>query len=667
VLTTKIRPSETSYRLSDLIDLHGLINRVEVVSSSLFSRVRGELRDGATLIYDQFPGADDAACAFVRIPVKGPGVVWFVVEGAYEVTSCAAGGWLLEARRKGERSYWFPQPPALRAFDAHGRIVREEAPRIADFRASDGDLAVSITTAPGLALDLTFWSIPSQGVGLCEELKQLSNLERTRVFLWSSQAAYQSPASLYRYLINGSVYQDALAWPRKWRFCCELDAYELFNWLTGLERSTRKSLYNLLRRQVLLSVVSRQSADGGWYHGEWTDMNESHYRFHNGALLLLENALHEWSDGFLWTALRRGVEFVAAKADKTDLGLWFLHDSLEASAELLDEMHRQTGAIAKGHGAWRPSRMLGKSLTNKLILNSHLDTTIVLDRYRELSGDQRFVGHVDSARAATRALLARKPADLIYRAIYGMVRLTLLPEAEARRLPLPVRAFKRLTSLYLIPNLYRLKRLAPRIVMPGGFVDRHLSMLHFDAKYHAVNMMDLVRHLRRFPNDGVDEVLDGAIEFVMGNRRRTLRWWGEAKPRQFAIVVFAEAMFQLCLLRPSPAHRSHLAESLLLIDDLGLGVPPSLLGGNAEATPLQSRVACPTPASRRLLVANLSRDGHPEILLINPSSEAIELAWDAVPPNDLVWINEDAGVVIGGHTPECVPPRSWLLGRQESA
>ena len=63
--------------------------------------------------------------------------------------------------------------------------------------------------------------------------------------------------------------------------------------LSGLELATGKLIYTLLKRQLLFSVIARQSEDGGWYHGEWTDLMESHYRFHNGAMLLLEAALKE--------------------------------------------------------------------------------------------------------------------------------------------------------------------------------------------------------------------------------------------------------------------------------------------------------------------------------------------------------------------------------------
>jgi len=659
-------PGEAVYNLRELADFAGASSRRELISSDLFSRARAELPGGATLLRDEFPSADGASCVFVRIPTRQAGTVRFVVDGSCAISACAAGGWLLEARQEGEYSYWVPQPPALRGFDSHGRIVREEPARITGFQASDDELSVSVGISPGLELCFAFWSIgPAMG-RLCAELKQLSALEQTKAFLWSSQSTYQSPAGLYQHLIDGRVYQNALAWPRKWRFCCDLDGYELFVWLTGLERATRKTLYSLLRRQLALSTVARQSADGGWYHGEWTDMNECHYRFHNGALLLLENAADEWRDDAVSTALRRGVEFVVSHTDRTDLGLWFLHDSLEESTEALDAMHAQTGALAKGFGAWKPSRMLGKSPTNKMILNTHLDTTITVDRYREQSGDTRFTGQVDSARSATRSLLRLRPAETLYRAVYRAVGMTLLPADEARQLPVPLRAMKRLVWMYLTPNLYRLKRLYPRIVMPGGFVDRHLAPLHFDAKYHAVNIMDLVRHLLRFPEDHLDDVVDEAIRFVVRDGYRILRWWAEAKPRQFAIVVFAEALYQLCLMRPKAAYRSDLAATLLLIEDLGLGMPPSLLGGNAELIPPQSQAPCPRPADRRLRVVNLNREGHKEMLVVNPAAEAIEVVWEGGIAADVVWTEGQGGGLRDESPCLSVPPRGWLWGRPAS-
>lgn len=635
----------------------------EVVHASpLFSRSRASLPDGSQLLLDEFPGAHRARCLFLNLAPADAAVITFEVSGAHRIVSCEAGGWLIESLDDTSTSYWIPRLPVFRTFDAQQRILAEEPATITGFSASDSKLEVSFHAPAGLHLTWPVWHVPTTARAMFGELSRRLSVERMRAYLWSSQSSVGSPADLYLHLVDGRVYQNARAWPRKWKFCCDLDAFEIFVWLTGLERATGKAIYGLLRKQVLLSVLLRQSADGGWYHGEWTNQNESHYRFHTGALLLLENALDEWDDDTVRGSLAKGAAFAASRADKTDLGLWFLHDSLEESASALDDMHRQTGAIVSNFGAWKPSRMLGNSPTNKLILNTHVDTTVALDRFARLSGDEEVAKKVDSARTATRSLLALRPAEPLYRLVYRAVRLTLLPAALGSKLPLPVRAFKRLVWMYLLPNLYRLKRLSPRIVMPGGYIDRHLAPLHFDAKYHAVNVMDLVRLWRRFPDEPLRSVIDGGIAFVMGDEQSTLRWWSEGKPRQFSIVVFGEALYHLCMLRPDPVYRKHLAEVLLLVDDLGLGLPPSVLGGNAEITPAARQRACPSPADPRLLAVNLCEVGRTEILVVNPSDEPVELAWEGTAPESISWTSSDDQTVTGQPEPPLIPRRGWLVG-----
>jgi hypothetical protein len=649
------------YQASDFFRFSESLRSEPIIRSSLFSRIRVDLPD-ATLLRDDFSGGGGPCCLFIRLSPTDSRVVHFILEGAQKLVSSASGGWLLESSEENEPSYWIPQPPRLRTFDGEERILLEEPASVVGFSASAGKLAVAIRTPEGFHLDWVVWRLPAGIPDLCSELSNLFSVERQRTYLWSSQTVYQSPADLYLHLINGNVYQNARAWPRKWKFCCELDAYELYVWLSGLELATGKHLYNLLRRQILFSVIARQSGSGAWKHGEWTDLNECHYRFHNGALLLLENACDEWTDGLVRESLAKGTEFIASRRDETALGLWFLHDSLEDSAEAMDAMYRQTGSIVPGFGAWKPSRILGKSPTNKMILNTHVDTTITLDRYREATGDTQYQALVASARMATQSLLALRPAEIPYRAVYWAVGLTLLPVAQARQLPLPVRALKRMSWMYLVPRLYLLKRLFPRLVMPSGFIDRHLSPPHFDAKYHAVNVMDLVRYWRRFPEEDLHSIIERAIQFVLGNDKSVLRWWVEEKPRQFAIVVFTDALYQLCMLRPDRIYRRYLAEAMLLIEDLGLGLPPSLLGGNVEVLRRRQQVRCPSPKEPRLRVANLGSAGRAELLVVNPEAVELPLAWELSGAFPVEWTLPDGASVSTNGTHVRVPPRGWLWG-----
>lgn len=653
---------------ADTLHLHTLVDvgawdRVEpVFKGGMGARVRLSSENGIVVQRDEFSDMPGLICAFVRLSADTPKPVRFVADGRFCIIACAAGGWLLESADPQCDSWWLPRQPVARTFDGHGRVLLEQETELLMFGAGAEAVAVSFVVPAGFSLTAAIWRIAPNARAVCKELQTLLGIEHTRSYLWSSRATIGTPGELYAHLIDGRVYQSARAYPRNWKFCSDLDAYEIFLRFAGLERATGKRLYGLLRRQLVLSTLARQSADGGWYHGEWSDMHECHLRFMAGALMLLESALDEWPDETVRAALARGIAFAAGQTDRTEIGLWLLHDSLEHSAAAMDEMHRQNRSLVKQFGAWRPSRLLGKSSTNKMILNTHVDMLVVLQRYRQLTGDPSYDETIASALAATRALLALRPKPWLYGVVGHALKLTMLPSDDAKRLPLPLRVLRRLAARHLLPNLWRLKHRWPRIVMPGGFIDRHLGPLQFSPNYHAVNVLDLVRLWRHFPDEQLEEVIAGGIDFAMGRELATVRWWQEVPSRRFAIGVLGEALVHLCALEPEAAYRHHLARVLLVGADLNLGLPPSLHGGNAEITAADRQTGCPSARDRQLLVANLGARGYPELLVVNPAQQALELSWETPPSPHLCWTaytREARGAPSDGTT---VPARGYLHG-----
>ena len=504
-------------------------------------------------------------------------------------------------------------------------------------------------------LDLTIWRFPAEQSGIAGELEQLLSLEKQPLALWNSQTPYRSLADLYLYLVHGHVYVNRFVWPRQWKICSELDAYGLYTIMSGLELATGKMIYRLLKRQLVFSAIERQAGDGGWYHGEWTDRMESHYRFHNGGMLLLEAALKERPDDIICDALKRAAHFIASCTDRTDLGLWFLHDSLEDDADMMRELCTQTGST------WIPARTLGKSPTNKLILNTHLDAIVTLKQYSDVTGDNQYTEKVDSGRTAARGILALRPAELLYRVLYRAVRLTLLPTPEAEQLPLPVRAIKRFTWKYLIPQLHRIRRIFPRLVMPGGLIERHLSMPHYDINYHPVNILDLTRLWRCFPDEDLAGLLSDAV--TAASDSSLLKYWAESKPRRFSLVVWVEALYHLCTLRQNTRYRHLLAAGVIHLEDTGLGIPPSLLGADPEAVIVSDRIPCPSPTDRHLRIANLSCNGRREILVINSTDTDREVSWESEVKFSLSWVGTDGQPVFAEKTSLPVRSRSWIWGR----
>jgi hypothetical protein len=631
---------------------------VETVAAGAFRRLGWDVPGRLSAVLDQFADAAGTGCCFVRVATGAARTVRFAVAGTYRFKVCASGGWLLEPADVMAPAYWIPRAPMLRRVDRLGHVLSERTAPIGGFDITSDGMAVDLEVSADTHLDWIVWCLPAPARAMAAALEEPSALERQPLFLWGSKTLVRSPADVYLHLIHGAVYANDFVFPRHWKFFSEHDAHALYMGLDGLEFATGKRLYGLLKRQVLHSVIARQAADGRWENGEWTDLMESHYRSHNSAMLMMATALEERPDPAVRAALHKAAAYSVSRMDKTDLGLWFLHDSLEECAEAMDEMLRQTGT------RWIPSRALGKSPCNKLILNTHIDAVIALDRHREVTGDDRHASQLASARGTTLGVLRLRPAQALYRALYWAVGLTLLPQPRAEALPMPLRAVKRLTWKYLIPHLHRVKQRYPRMVMPGGLIERHLSSLHFGTHYHAVNLMDLVRHRRRFPEDDIGSVIDGAL----GAGQRLLDHWGESKNRRFALVVWADALYHLCTLEPSLDYRRQLADAMLRLVDLGLGLPPSLLGADAEAVRPTHRVPCPSPADPRLRVANLSSHGRTEFIVVNSAREDLPLAWDATAPGAaLAWSRGDDGGSAGGLQGLRVPARGWVRGHANEA
>lgn len=607
---------------------------------------------GVELIVDRFHQPGEAMCAHLRLSSGTAAELTLILEGAYRLESSPLGGWFALPADRRATAYWIPCAPVLRRCDDQGHILAEQPAALTGFEANDRALAVSLATVPGWNLDWVCWRFAPQHPAVVELCSAPNALEVQPWFLWGSKVNVQLPAGLYRFLLHGFIYTDDFVWPRRWKFRSELDALGLFNGLAGLHLATGKTLYDLLRRQVVLSVQAAQSADGAWRHGEWTDLMEVHLRLHNAAMALLETTYEESADTGSLRALEKAAEFLSRQIDRTQLGAWFLHDTLETSAEYMEVMRAQTNT------PWTPSRTLGKSPCTKLILNTHLDALVVLDRYQGLSGDARYRQLIDSARDAAQRILALHPAEGLYRLLYRVIDLSLLPKARAQALPLPLRAIKRLAWQVVQPNMHRFKRRWPRLVMPGGLIERHVAPLHYDINYHPVNVMDIVRTWRRFPTEDFATIVDNAIAAV--ERLDLLSYWGEAANRRFAVATWTEAMYHLCLLKPEHRYRQCLANAMLATARCGLGLPPALLGADAETTPLQLRRPCPTPDQPGLFIANLSTAARHELVLVNATDRP--LSSDTVQhwPGTMRW--QDPGGAPIDPTGFDIPPKRWVLG-----
>jgi hypothetical protein len=589
-------------------------------------------------VLDAFEGAE---CLFIRAESSS---ISLILPGQYSVKVASAGGWFFSQVDTQQPVYWLPQLPLRRSVDSDGHITTEQLATIGGFSTDPSSIALVIGEEAGV-LDCVVWRLSN--AQLIEELGALQPIERQPWYLWGSHTTYARPADLYRHLIHGHIYENRVSWPYYWKICSENDAHALYVTLTGLYRATGKRLYDLLRTQVVLSVVDRLGEDGAFRHGEWSKDMESHYRLHASGMHLLMDYLAERQDPVVAAALEKAAAFLASRPDQTTLGAWFLHDDLEQSTE----------GMAKSPFSWKPSRVLGKSPSNMLVLNTHLDTLVGLDRFQQQAGKTTYANLIKSAVGAARGILAQRPAEHLYKLVTKILYLTFLPKVQAERLPVHLRVLKRFGWKWLAPRLHLIRTAFPRLVMPGGYIDRDLSIKGVADAYQSINLMDLLRFVRRFPQQEVDTLLHDSLAFTRNHGLLDL--WREQPKKAYALGFWTESLWHACLLYPNQEYRTWLAEAMLTLEAKNMGLPPSLLGANAEAISVSHQHGCPLLVEPKLRVANLCQEGRQEYVVINPSEEEIVLS--ATPPfePDLQW-RDSHGQKLGALP--SVPAKGWLHG-----
>ncbi len=569
----------------------------------------------------------------------------FVVPGGYRICRLTAGGWLMQPLDPGLGTYWLPQPLTLRRLDAWNHILEERRAPIAAFECSPSQTSLGVSIPEGWALDCTLWHLPPSS---SIELQTLCPLETQGIFLWGSHTLYRRPADVYKHVIHGHVYENRATWPKHWKISSENDAHALYTALSGLELATGKHFYQLLKRQLVMCVIERQGKDGGWRHGEWTDRMEAHLRLHCSGMHMLLDALSERDDVAIRTALEHAAAFLSRQVDRLDVGSWLLHDELEHSVE----------AMREGPFRWQPSRALGKSPANMLVLNSHLDGAIALHRYGEATGSREHEPLVSEARRATRAVMSLRTADWLYRAMFWAIRLTFLPTAIGAALPLHRRAMKRVAWRWLVPMLPWIKARFPRLVMPGGYIDRELSLRVLAHDYLPINLMDILRYGRRFQAESNEKaVRDG---FALIHEARMFERWPEMG-KAYALGFWAEALYQACLLYRDSTFVSWLANAIVQLEKRALGVPPSLLGANGEAVRMDHQVPTPLVDDDRIRVVNLCTEAAYDFLLVNCADTPIEVAVIRHAPQGLVWTAGETEKPTP--SPSEIPAWGWLRGR----
>ncbi len=595
------------------------------------------------ILADNF--GNDAICEFVRLTVRGEKYLLLILPDEYDVLMSQGVGWLCRSSYPDKFHYWLPLRPIARTYEKFDRIIKEESLPVIKIDILRNDSCALFKIPEGYDfIEFVVWTLPS-GAALFEELYSLSSQELQRIFLWGSHTSYSGPKDIYRHIIHGHVYENRWAPPQfKWKSFSEIDAHALYIIMHGLWGTTRKQIYQNIKDQIVYSVAARQEPNGAWRQGLYTEDHETHYRYQCSGIHMLTAAYEETHLPVIKETLEKAVEYLELQCEELNVGTWYLHDSLEQNA----------AAIRKSPLPFLKSRAFGKSTSNMLVLNTHLDTLVALSRYDAVTGRLNQGKRRVSGSKAVIAVLDSRPADFVYRILFKAIELTFVPISRVKSLSLQRRTIRKLARLILIPLLPWMKKFFPRLVMPNGYIGRDLSIGYLNHEYLSINIWDLLRFQKPFNIRMVDPIIHHAVDYAM--RSGLVERWSEEK--SYALGFWSEAMYLECIRRPERS-RKVLADAVITLSDSERGVPPSLLGCNPEYIPLESQVPCIRVENDHIVIVNLSTNADDlEFLLINITDSPQEAE---TPQATVKWvIRNSADEIISPESVLVIPPRDWI-------
>jgi hypothetical protein len=389
---------------------------------------------------------------------------------------------------------WLPRGLIAGRTDRHGRLdaVEDGAAESWWELENSPKLHLRATGAPTVYVPMVAFG---EGVSVTRaDLFELEGIELRR-FLKSDWFDVSSPADLWSYFVDASVFDPRNAGPG--RFRCQQCAYAWWAYLMALHRHTGKRHYRSLASAVAWSVCIDLREDGSWRHGFWHEEPEIHSRmFWDGIRILIaehEVAPHDQLIAAADAAAAFAVQHLTEKLDGD--GLWFLHDSLEGAKPL-----RVQDAVA------------GRSQENTLCLNTHIQALAVLAQMRRVTGDEgRFSGEYARGLSALQAVLGIDcgggPLRRIDRNLPRLLSWK-TPRGFSERV-LRFAAYRLLGSAY-----WWARKRSPCLVFPSGYMDRDLGRTMLADEYHVVNLKDLVELHRLDPQPWMEGLIVAGLQFV---------------------------------------------------------------------------------------------------------------------------------------------------------
>ena len=465
-----------------------------------FERIVCEFKEAFSGIQDYH--AEHSICFFYFQVMMDPstGMCSFPIHGTNQqlLTNNSLGTLLSVFNAGHQYTVWLPCSPQTLRFDGDGRIDAGSQ-STATFQLQLHPLIQLSVERPTHSDEVVVFPcvvMEDSDGQFFDGLRILTEVE-LRCYRKSNWFYTRQPADLWKYLINGSVYDSRAHESVGKRFKCQQCAYSWYSYLDYLYRETGKNIYAVLRDEVAYSVLLDMSDDGEWRHGFWSDDMETHARFHLDGIHLLLSQYEKTKDSLWREAGERGMTFVLEHLSEAlnDGSLWFLHDTIEHT---MPHQFRST--------------LFGKSPGNSLCINTHVQALTVLHRLREAVPDNEiYRSAFDQGMQALRRVLEHQPASWLYRVLVFIVL-----KAKIKKPPKSVlkKVGIRFGQYVVRKFFWFVRTLFPRIVYPNGFVERDLTLSWASDRYHIINIKDLLTLYQQEPVAWLPPYIENGVAFA---------------------------------------------------------------------------------------------------------------------------------------------------------
>ncbi|GJL56735.1 MAG: hypothetical protein NPIRA02_38670 [Nitrospirales bacterium] len=472
----------------------------KVGESALFSEPQGEIvfeGNGYTRLEEQWSKEDSqlvdihsdnaVQIHFVRVKANNaPSKI--ILENQRSIcTGVKAGemGVLLKIEEASQKyTVWIPNSAGKFQFDTHQRFAKDEQSAFSYQWEFFPYVSLTITRPEtnGETATIPYVVINDRCEETFDELNWLTDIER-RAYFKSDWFFSRVPSDIWKYLVNGSIY-DSRAYPGIGkRFKCQQCAYAWWTYFDFLHEKTTKVIYGVMKDEIALSVLTDMTSEGAWRHGFWSDEMETHARFHLDGLHLLISQYEKTRDLIWIEAAERGVSFVSSSLmeEFDDGSLWFLHDTIEATKNK--------------HSV--KSRIFGKSLGNSVCLNTHVQALTVLHRLQNAVPDKKIYREMfEKGTKAFQRVLEHQPGEVFFKIFMPF----LIRNRTWAHGKFDSRWVLRALGGEVLRRIYwPLRRMFPRVVQPGGFIERDLTSSFFLHNYHLTNIKDFLTLYQQIP------------------------------------------------------------------------------------------------------------------------------------------------------------------------